>query len=59
MQSQPATDFPLMVFPVEAEPALVYSYMSGIAPHLDLSLLHYKDPSYRANRNEPKLWKDP
>ena len=33
-----------MAFPVEAEPALVYSYMSGIAPHLDLSLLHYKAP---------------
>ena len=38
------TDFPLMVFPVEAEPALVESYMSCISPHLDLSLLHYKAP---------------
>ena len=44
MQSQPATDFFPMAFPLEAEPALVESYMSGIAPHLDLSLLHYKDP---------------
>ena len=58
MQSQPATNFPLMVFPVEAEPPLVYSYMSGIAPHLDLSLLHYKFPLCRAARDEPMLWKD-
>ena len=58
MQSQPATNFPLMVFPVEAEPPLVYSYMSGTAPHLGLSLQHYKDPLCRANRNVPMLWKD-
>ena len=58
MQSQLATDFPLMVFPLEAEPAPVESYMSGIAPHLDLSLLHYKFPLCRAARDEPMLWKD-
>ena len=58
MQSQPATNFPLMVFPLEAEPAPVESYMSGINPHLDLSLLHYKFPLCRANRNVPMLWKD-
>ena len=43
MQSQPASNFPLMVFPVEAEPALVYTKMSGITPHLDLSKQHYKN----------------
>ena len=47
-----------MVFPLEAEPAPVESYMSGIAPHLDLSLLHYKFPLCRAARDEPMLWKD-
>ena len=57
-QLQPDTDFPLMVFPLEAEPALVESYMSCISLHLDLSLLHYKFPLCRADRNEPMLWKN-